>query len=132
MKKITASLAIILICIIPVSADVDQKAKLNGDNVITVKVNQEAWNYGSGSVKQEMEVSVTGNYQTISQDTLVGISDPDYEGYINNTINGFNLIKVDLNQEATNRASGNIVQGIDVVVEGNIQTLDQRIIEIIA
>ncbi len=127
--KIIAALAFILITAsalsLPVHADINQKADLNGGNAAVVKVNQEAWNYGSGNVNQYTGVVVSGNIQMLDQDNVVVIADPD--ATVNNTMNGVNLIKVDLNQNAENHGTGNIAQGIEVTVEGNIQITDQSI-----
>ena len=127
--KIIAALAFILITAfalsLPVHADINQKADLNGGNAAVVKVKQEAWNYGSGNVNQYTGVVVSGNIQMLNQDDVVVIADPD--ATVNNTMNGINLIKVDLNQNAENRGSGNIAQGIEVTIEGNIQITDQSI-----
>ncbi len=127
--KIIAALAFILITAsalsLPVHADINQKADLNGGNAAVVKVKQEAWNYGSGNVNQYTGVVVSGNIQMLDQDNVVAITDPD--ATVNNTMNGVNLIKVDLNQNAKNYGSGNIAQGIEVTIEGNIQITDQSI-----
>ncbi len=127
--KIIAALAFILITAsalsLPVHADINQKADLNGGNAAVVKVKQEAWNYGSGNVNQYTGVDVSGNIQMLNQDDVVVIADPD--ATVNNTMNGINLIKVDLNQNADNHGSGNIAQGIEVTIEGNIQITDQSI-----
>ncbi len=127
--KIIAALAFILITAIalslPVNADINQKADLNGGNAAVVKVKQEAWNYGSGNVNQYTGVLVSGNIQILDQNNVVVITDPD--ATVNDTMNGVNLIKVDLNQNAKNYGSGNVAQGIEVTVEGNIQITDQNI-----
>ncbi len=127
--KIIAALAFILIAVsalsFPVHADINQKADLNGGNAAVVRVNQEAWNYGSGNVNQYTGVLVSGNIQMLDQDNVVVIEDPN--ATVNNTMNGINLIKVDLNQNAENHGSGNIAQGIEVTIEGNIQITDQSI-----
>ncbi|VVB92755.1 Uncharacterised protein [uncultured archaeon] len=124
---ILMALPILLIATSPILADTNQKAELNGGNAAVVKVTQIAWNLGSGDINQNVDVRVAGNYQKIDQDSLVIISD-GYEGNINNTINGINLIKVDLDQYSMNTGSGKISQGIEVAVEGNIQVLDQGIL----
>ncbi len=132
MRKIMVMLMvlpILLIATYPVLADVNQKADLNGGNAAVVKVSQIAWNLGNGDISQNIDVRVAGNYQKIDQDSLVIISD-DYEGNINNTINGINLIKVDLDQYSKNMGDGKVSQGIEVAVEGNIQILDQGILVI--
>ncbi len=126
IKIISALFAVIIITALPVMADINQKADLNGRNVVVVKVEQVAWNYGSGDINQDAVVHVTGNTQMIEQDSSVIISDSDYSGNI--TMNGINLIKVDLGQYSKNYASGSVSQGIDVVVEGNTQILDQGVI----
>lgn len=136
MKKILAVLGVILILTIPALADVSQKARLNGENAMEVKVDQMAWNYGSGDIKQDVNVHVTGNIQMMDQDsiTLIDgslISDPDYSGFINNTMKGRNIIRIDLNQYGNNSGSGNIGQSINVLVDNNMQTLDQDIIVIV-
>ncbi|SNQ62566.1 hypothetical protein [Candidatus Methanoperedens nitratireducens] len=128
MMKIIAVLAFILTASalsFPVNADINQKADLIGGNAAVVKVKQEAWNYGSGNVNQYTDVLVSGNIQILDQDNVVVITDPDV--MVNNTINGINLIIVDLNQGAENHGSGNVSQGIEVAVEGNIQILNQDI-----
>ncbi len=129
------TIAIIMIAVLPillaypVLADTNQKAVLNGGNAAVVKVKQIAWNLGNGDITQNADVRVVGNYQKIDQDSLVVISD-DYEGNINNTINGINLIKVDLDQYSKNMGNGKVSQGIEVAIEGNIQILDQGILVI--
>ncbi len=132
MKKILAVLGIILILAVPVFADVNQRAKIAGDNVVEVRVKQSAWNYGSGDINQDIGVTVKGNYQMISQDSLILISDSDYAGDINNTMNGKNLFKLNLDQFTKNMGSGNVVQGIEVAVEGNVQILSQDTTVLIA
>ncbi len=126
---IAAVLPILLIATCPVLADTNQKALLNGGNAALVKVTQIAWNLGDGDISQNIDVRVAGNYQKIDQDSIVIISD-DFEGNINNTITGINLIKVDLDQYSKNTGSGRISQGIEVAIEGNIQVLDQGILVI--
>ncbi len=128
MLKVFIVLAVILILIMPALADVNQKAKVAGDNVMDIKIKQTAWNYGSGSIKQDIDVLATGNVQKLSQDSKVLISDSDYDGNINNTMNGVNLIILNLDQYSKNMAQGNVAQGIDVTIEGNVQLLDQDII----
>lgn len=128
MLKVFIALAIILILIMPALADVNQRAKVAGGNVLDIKVKQTAWNYGSGSIKQDTDVLATGNVQKLSQDSQVLISDSDYDGNINNTMNGINLIILNLDQYSKNMAEGNVAQGIDVTIEGNVQLLDQDII----
>jgi hypothetical protein len=136
MKKILAVLGVMLILTIPALADISQKARLNGENAVDVKVDQMAWNYGSGDIKQDVNVHVTGNIQMMDQDSLTLmdgslISDPDYSGYVNNTIKGRNIIRIDLNQYGNNSGSGNIAQGISVLVDNNIQKLDQDVMVIL-
>ena len=84
MLKVFIVLAVILILTMPALADANQKAKIAGDNVMDIKVKQTAWNYGSGSIKQDIDVLATGNVQKLSQDSQVLISDSDYDGNINN------------------------------------------------
>ncbi len=136
MKKILAVLGVMLILTIPALADISQKARLNGENAVDVKVDQMAWNYGSGDIKQDVNVHVTGNIQMMDQDSLTLmdgslISDPDYSGYVNNTMKGRNIIRIDLNQYGNNSGSGNIAQGISVLVDNNIQKLDQDVIVVL-
>ncbi|MCX9012885.1 MAG: hypothetical protein OIN66_17425 [Candidatus Methanoperedens sp.] len=121
-------MAVTLILVAPALADINQKSKMTGDNVIDIKVKQTAWNYGSGNINQDINVFATGNYQMISQDNIVLISDPDYAGDINNTMNGVNLIRLNLDQYSRNMGRGNVAQGIDVAIEGNVQILDQNVI----
>ena len=128
MLKVFIALAVILILIMPALADVNQRAKVAGGNVLDIKVKQTAWNYGSGSIKQDTDVLATGNVQKLSQDSQVLISDSDYDGNINNTMNGINLIILDLDQYSKNMGQGNVAQGIEVTIEGNVQLLDQNII----
>ncbi len=128
MLKVFIVLAVILILTLPALADANQKAKVAGDNVMDIKVKQTAWNYGSGSIKQDVDVLATGNVQKLSQDSQVLISDSDYNGNINNTMNGVNLIILDLDQYSKNMAQGDVAQGIEVTIEGNVQLLDQDII----
>ena len=132
MRGILVLLTVLLILTIPVLADTNQKAKLNGDNVLEIKVKQTAWNFGDGNINQDISVRATGNYQMVSQDNLVLISDSDYTGNINNTMNGTNLIRLNLDQFAKNTGSGDTAQGIEVTVEGNVQFLDQDIIVAVA
>src|SRR5574341_1014167 len=136
MSKIIALLVVLLLFAAPVLADVRQKARLNGDNIMEISVDQVAWNYDAGSIKQDISVLVTGNYQEIDQDSLVMIgdslaSDPEYNGNISNTMNGLNLIRVDLNQYGNNSGSGTLVQGISVLVSDNMQKIDQDVIVLI-
>ncbi len=128
MLKVFIVLAVILTLTMPALADVNQRAKVAGDNVMDIKVKQTAWNYGSGSIKQDIDVLAVGNVQKLSQDSQVLISDSDYDGNINNTMNGVNLIILDLDQYSKNMAQGNVAQGIEVTIEGNVQLLDQDII----
>ncbi len=128
MLKVFIVLAVILILIMPALADVNQKAKVAGGNVLDIKVKQTAWNYGSGSIKQDTDVLATGNVQKLSQDSQVLISDSDYDGNINNTMNGVNLIILNLDQYSKNMGQGDVAQGIDVTIEGNVQLLDQDVI----
>ncbi len=138
MRKISALLAVILVMAFPVLADINQNAglssgksvsnNLHGQNAVEVSIAQEAWNYGSGDINQDIDVRVAGNIQTLSQDdSLVLISDPAYAFDINNSMKGLNLIRLDLSQHANNSGSGNIVQSINVVMDNNIQLLDQNI-----
>lgn len=131
-QKVLTVIAVALILISPVLADINQKSKIAGDNVIDIKVRQTAWNYGSGNINQDINVFATGNYQMVSQDNIVLISDPDYAGDINNTMNGVNLIRLNLDQFSKNMGRGNVAQGIEVAIEGNVQILDQDIILAIA
>ena len=146
MRKILALLSVLLVAAFPVLADINQNANMNGGtdggnikknsdllggNLIVVKIDQEAWNYGSGDINQDIDISVTGNIQMLDQYDDVMIADPDFEGDINNTIKGFNLIKINIDQYGKNIASGNISQGIYVEIEGNIQNLDQEVLVII-
>jgi hypothetical protein len=136
MKKILAMLGMILILTIPALAEVSQKAKLNGENAVEVKVDQVAWNYGSGDLKQDISVQVTGNYQMMDQNSITVmdgslIPDTNYSGFVNNTIKGRNIIRVDLNQYGNNSGSGNMAQGINVLVDDNMQKLDQNVIVIL-
>lgn len=125
MRRILAVLVLVCITAYPVLADINQKADLNGDNKIVVRVAQMAWNHGDGDVNQNAFVRAAGNIQMINQDSLVVISDDNYSGNINNSFNGNNSIRLDLLQFTQNYASGNVSQGIEVVIEGNIQILDQ-------
>ncbi|VVB90122.1 Uncharacterised protein [uncultured archaeon] len=136
MKKILAMLGVILILTIPALAEVSQKAKLNGENAVEVQVDQVAWNYGSGDIKQDISVQVTGNYQMMDQNSITVmdgslIPDTNYSGFVNNTIKGRNIIRVDLNQYGNNSGSGNMAQGINVLVDDNMQKLDQNVIVIL-
>jgi len=131
-QKVLTVIAVALILISPALSDVNQRSKMAGDNVIDIKVRQTAWNYGSGNINQDINVIATGNYQMISQDNIVLISDPDYAGDINNTMNGVNLIRLNLDQFSKNMGKGNVAQGIEVTIEGNVQILDQDIILAVA
>ena len=131
MRKILSLLTVILILGSPVLGNINQKADLDGGNVIVVKVNQIAWNYGSGDINQNVNVRIAGNLQMAQQDSVVFIPDPDYAGNINSTLKGINLIKLDLDQFANNYASGNISQGIEVTIEGNMNILDQGVMIIV-
>ncbi len=128
MRKIAVLLAVVMIMVIPVLATIDQKATLNGETSAesNVEVDQVAWNYGRGNISQDIGINITGNEQILEQDGIVEILDSDYADDINNTINGHNLIKIDLSQYGKNTGSGNIDQGIRILVENNIQMLDQR------
>lgn len=128
MKRISVMLAVVIIMAIPVLANIDQKATLNGETSAesNVEVDQVAWNHGRGNISQDIGINITGNEQILEQDGTVVILDPDYADDINNTIKGHNLIKIDLSQYGNNKGSGNIDQGIKILVENNIQMLDQR------
>jgi len=89
-------------------------------------VDQVSWNYGNGNISQNIGINITGNEQILEQDGTLVILDPDYADDINNTIKGRNLIKIDLSQYGKNTGSGHIDQGINILVENNIQMLDQR------
>ena len=130
--RVLSVLVMLMILATPALADTNQKAKMTGDNIMEIKVKQVAWNYGSGDINQNIDVLVTGNYQMVSQDSLVLISDSDYTGNINNTMNGTNLISLNLDQFAKNTGSGKTIQGIEVKIEGNVQILDQDVIVTIA
>ena len=139
MRKISVLLAVILVMAFPVLADINQNAglssgrsvdnNLNGKNAVVVSVAQEAWNYGSGDINQDLDIHVTGNIQTISQDDdLVLISsDPANATDVNNTMKGLNVIWLDLSQYANNSGSGNIAQRMNALMAGNIQVIDQDI-----
>jgi len=129
MRKISMLFVLLIIAATPVLADVNQKADLTGENAIEVKVSQTAWNYGNGDIYQNLGVKVSGNYQYLDQDNIVLMEDPEYN--VNNTMNGLNIIRVDLDQFAENRGSGITGQGIDILVSQNIQELDQEIIVLI-
>jgi len=128
MRNILTLFVVLIIAATPVLADVNQKADLTGENAIEIKVGQTAWNYGSGDIYQNIGVDVIGNLQTLYQDDVVMIADPESVGDINNTINGLNMIRVDLNQFAESHSSGITSQGIDILVTQNIQDLDQEIV----
>lgn len=128
MRNISILFVLLIIAATPVLADVNQKADLTGENAVEIKVSQTAWNYGSGDIYQNMGVDVSGNYQWLGQDNIVMIGDSEYDGDINNTMNGLNMIRVDLDQFAENRDSGIIGQGIEILVSQNIQDLDQEIV----
>ncbi|KCZ72047.1 hypothetical protein ANME2D_01448 [Candidatus Methanoperedens nitroreducens] len=121
-----------MILAIPVLADIDQKAKMTGDNVIEINIKQTAWNYGSGDVNQYIDVFASGNYQMVSQDSIILISDSDHSSNISNNMNGTNLVILNLDQYTKNMGSGNVAQGIEVTIEDNIQMLDQDVIVAIA
>lgn len=136
MKKIIAFLVVLLLFAAPAFADIRQKANLNGDNVMEISVDQRAWNYDAGNIKQDINVLVTGNYQEIYQDDIVLVggslaSDSEYAGNINNTMNGLNIIRIDLNQYGNNTGPGIIDQGISILVSDNMQKIDQDIIVLI-
>ncbi len=138
MRRISALLAVILVMAFPVLADINQNAglssgkslgnNLHGQNAVEISVAQEAWNYGSGDINQDLDVHVTGNIQTISQDdNFVLISDPAYAFDVNNTMKGLNIIRLDLSQYANNSDSGNIAQSMNVLMANNIQVIEQNI-----
>jgi len=128
MKRISVLIAVVMIMAMPVLATIDQKATLNGEtsSESKVEVDQVSWNYGKGNISQNIGINITGNEQILEQDGTVVILDPDYADDINNTINGHNLIKIDLSQYGKNTGSGDINQGINILVENNFQMLDQR------
>lgn len=109
----------------PVLADINQKASISGENGVVVTVNQEAWNYGSGDINQDVGVHVTGNTQIMDQDNVLVLSS---DGDVNSTITGLNLITVDLNQYGNNIGSGDISQGIEILVYNNVQIIDQDVV----
>ena len=127
MKRILIVLSVILISTLPVIADIDQRTDINGGNAIVIKVNQAAYNYGSGDIIQTLGVDANGNLQITEENTVVMITDPDYGVMLNSTMNGINIIRVDLSQMAENYASGNVIQNVDVEIEGNIQKMDQEV-----
>lgn len=133
MRKISALLAVILLITVPVLADINQKASIDGGNLIDIKVNQEAWNYGSGNINQDIAISVIGNSQfmyqySLYQDSFVDILDPDTDNaMINNTMSGLNLIRIDLSQYANNTNSGIVSQSINGVITGNNQFIYQYV-----
>lgn len=132
MRKILALLTGILFITVPALADINQKASIDGGNLIDIKVSQEAWNYGSGNINQDIAVSVVGNNQfmyqySLYQDSFVDITDPDTNNTINNTMSGLNLIRIDLSQYANNTNSGNIAQSINSVITGNNQFIYQYV-----
>lgn len=127
MGKILALLGIVLILAVPVLADINQNARATGRNMMEVKVDQIAWNYGHGDINQDVNIHVTGNYQLLDQESRVIISDSDYDTDINNTQKGLNFIIVDLNQYGNNTGSGDIAQGINVLIDDNVQTVDQDV-----
>jgi hypothetical protein len=138
MKRIIILLLVILSLSLPVLADVNQQASLNGENnnkiksnpdgenQINIKINQEAWNMGAGDINQDIGVHVTGNVQLLNQDSIIVLSDPELD--INNEMIGINLIRIDLNQYGNNADKGNISQGIDLLIDHNLQILDQDVI----
>ena len=128
MKRILALVLVVMIMVIPVLATIDQKATLNGDKDAKsrVEVDQVSWNYGNGNISQNIGINITGNEQILEQDGTVVILDSDYADDINNTIKGHNFIKIDLSQYGKNTGSGDINQGINILVENNFQMLDQR------
>jgi hypothetical protein len=131
MRNISMLFVLLIIAATPVLADVNQKADLTGENAIEIKVGQTAWNYGNGDIYQNIGVDVIGNYQVLTQDSIVMIGDSEYDGDINNTINGLNMIRVDLDQFAESHGSGITGQGIDILVSQNIQDLDQEVVVLI-
>lgn len=133
MRKISALLAVILLITVPVLADINQKASVDGGNLIDIKVSQEAWNYGSGNINQDIAISVIGNSQfiyqySLYQDSFVDILDPDTDNaMINSTMSGLNLIRIDLSQYANNTNSGIVSQSINGVITGNNQFIYQYV-----
>jgi len=138
--KILAILAILILSA-PVLADVNQQASLNGgnnaqvkssldgENQIQIKINQEAWNMGSGDINQDIGIHVTGNVQILDQDSIMVLSDPELD--VNNEMIGINLISVDLNQYGSNSDTGNLSQGIDLLIDNNVAILNQDVIVIV-
>ena len=139
-KKIIVILAILILAA-PVLADVNQQATMNGgnnvqvkssltgENQIKIKINQEAWNMGPGDINQDIGVHVTGNVQLLDQDSIMVISDSEFE--VNNEMIGINLISVDLNQYGSNSNIGNLSQGIDLLIDNNVAMLNQDVIVIV-
>lgn len=137
MRRIIIMLLIVLSLSLPVLADVNQQATLNGgnndkvksdmngENQIKIKINQEAWNMSPGDINQDIGVHVTGNVQLLGQDIIMVLSDSELE--VNNEMIGINLISVDLNQYGNNTNTGDIRQGIDLLIDNNVQMLDQDI-----
>lgn len=128
MGKIIPLLVVVILFIaVPALADINQKANINGaskgENVIQVSVKQNAYNYGSGNINQNVGVHASGNFQSLDQDNSVVVLGDLAD--VNSTITGINLIKIDLEQYGNNTGPGNTAQGIDVVVENNVQYLDQ-------
>ncbi len=141
MRKEILVILLIMILAAPVLADVNQqatlnggnnvavKSKLTGENQIKIKINQEAWNMGPGDINQDIGVHVTGNIQILDQDSIMVISDHDLN--VNNSMIGVNLISVDVNQYGNNSNSGNISQGINLLIDNNVATLDQDVVVVV-
>ena len=131
MRRIIVLLLVFISLISPVMGDVNQSADLTGGNTVKIKAVQQAWNFGSGDINQDLDVLVTGNIQMVDQDSIGLIHDAEDNVNINNEMKGFNLIVVDLIQYAKNKGSGDTDQNIGIKVSGNIQMIDQDIILLI-
>ncbi len=141
MRKKILVMLVILILAGPVLADVNQQATLNGENnvkvkssltgenQIKIKINQEAWNMGPGDITQDIGVHVTGNVQLLDQDSIMVLSDSELD--VNNEMIGVNLISVDLNQYGSNSETGDISQGINLLIDNNVAMLNQDVIVIV-
>ena len=127
MRKIIPLLVLIMFIAAPVLADINQNANIKGtskgENKIQVSIKQNAYNTGSGNIDQRVNVLATGNFQSLDQDNSVVVLGDLAD--VNSTLKGINLITVDLEQYGNNSGSGNTAQGIDVLIENNVQILDQ-------
>jgi len=126
-KVLLAILSILSLALIA-AGEVNQRAEVEGGNVIEIAIVQSASNSGNGTINQDVFVSASNNSQVIYQEYQeadLGLGWEDADGNV--SLEGLNMIKIILEQEAENTGSGDINNAIVVVVEDNEQYLVQEV-----